>query len=121
MLTTVIGHQPEKGWIIVDAGWMAMSRDRGTAKQAHDYGYGAVCDVQGDLIEGYTAVAANQEHGIISRDNGSPDHDIAKRFPVGSLLRILPNHACATGAQHGCYHLVDGRGQISRWDRFNGW
>jgi D-serine deaminase-like pyridoxal phosphate-dependent protein len=28
VLTTVIGHQREKGWIIVDAGWMAMSRDR---------------------------------------------------------------------------------------------
>lgn len=26
VLTTVIGHQVEKGWAIVDAGWMAMSR-----------------------------------------------------------------------------------------------
>src|SRR3546814_5890947 len=33
VLTTVIGHQPEKDWILVDAGWMAMSRDRGTAGQ----------------------------------------------------------------------------------------
>lgn len=121
VLTAVIGHQAEKGWAIVDAGWMAMSRDRGTAKQARDYGYGAVCDVQGDLIEGYTVAAANQEHGIISRNDGLPDHDIAKRFPIGSLLRILPNHACATGAQHSCYHLVDGRGQISQWGRFSGW
>jgi len=24
VLTSVIGHQPEKGWIITDAGWMAM-------------------------------------------------------------------------------------------------
>src|SRR5215831_7006207 len=23
VVTTVIGHQPEKGWVIVDAGWMA--------------------------------------------------------------------------------------------------
>jgi D-serine deaminase-like pyridoxal phosphate-dependent protein len=121
VLTTVIGHQPEKGWVIVDAGWMAMSRDRGTAKQAHDYGYGAVCDVRGNVIEGYTVAAANQEHGIISYTEGAPDQDIVRRFPIGSLLRILPNHACATGAQHGAYHLVDGAGQISRWDRFNGW
>jgi D-serine deaminase-like pyridoxal phosphate-dependent protein len=121
VLTTVIGHQAEKGWVIVDAGWMAMSRDRGTAKQAHDYGYGAVCDVQGNMLEGYTVTAANQEHGIISHTEGTPDQDIAKRFPIGSLLRILPNHACATGAQHSCYHLVDGRGQISKWARFNGW
>jgi D-serine deaminase-like pyridoxal phosphate-dependent protein len=121
VLTTVIGHQAEKGWIIVDAGWMAMSRDRGTAKQARDYGYGAVCDLQSGMIEGYTVAAANQEHGIISRTEGPSDGDIATRFPVGSLLRILPNHACATGAQHDGYHLVDGSGQVSRWDRFSGW
>ncbi|MBA3478282.1 MAG: alanine racemase, partial [Lautropia sp.] len=42
VLTSVIGHQPEKGWAIVDAGWMAMSRDRGTQAQRHDYGYGQV-------------------------------------------------------------------------------
>ena len=39
----------------------------------------------------------------------------------GALLRILPNHACATGAQHSEYCLVDGIGQISRWSRFSGW
>ena len=121
VVTTVIGHQAEKGWVIVDAGWMAMSRDRGTAKQARDYGYGAVCDPQGHILEGYVVTAANQEHGIISRNDGLPDKDIVRRFPIGSLLRILPNHACATGAQHGEYHLVDNRGQINRWDRFNGW
>ena len=121
VLTTVIGHQAEKGWAIVDAGWMAMSRDRGTAKQAHDYGYGSVCDVRGNMLEGYTVAAANQEHGIISHTEGAPDQDIAKRFPIGSLLRVLPNHACATGAQHSEYHLVNGRGQISKWTRFNGW
>lgn len=121
VLTTVIGHQAEKGWVIVDAGWMAMSRDRGTARQVRDYGYGAVCDVQGTIIEGYAVTAANQEHGIIGRNDGLPHKDIASRFPIGSLLRILPNHACATGAQHGEYQLVDGSGQISRWSRFNGW
>jgi D-serine deaminase-like pyridoxal phosphate-dependent protein len=46
VLTTVIGHQADKGWAIVDAGWMAMSRDRGTQKQAHDFGYGQVCDAR---------------------------------------------------------------------------
>src|SRR5690606_38517157 len=33
VLATVIGHQQDKGWAIVDAGWMAMSRDRGTQAQ----------------------------------------------------------------------------------------
>jgi D-serine deaminase-like pyridoxal phosphate-dependent protein len=43
-------------------------------------------------------------------------------FPVGTRLRILPNHACATGAQHGAYHLVSGATDLGQtWQRFNGW
>ena len=45
VLATVIGHQREKGWILIDAGWMAMSQDRGTSKQEVNQGYGLVCDV----------------------------------------------------------------------------
>lgn len=30
--------------VLVDAGWMALSRDRGTANQQIDQGYGVVCD-----------------------------------------------------------------------------
>ena len=42
------------------------------------------------------------------------------KLPVGTLLRILPNHACATAAQHGHYHVIDG-GKLERWERMNGW
>src|SRR5205085_6023080 len=66
VLTTVIGHQPEKGWAIVDAGWMAMSRDRGTAAQAVDYGYGQVCTIDGEPLQGYVMTAENPEHGIVA-------------------------------------------------------
>ena len=47
VLATVIGHQGAKGWILVDAGWTALSQDRGTAHQAVDQGYGLVCDIAG--------------------------------------------------------------------------
>jgi D-serine deaminase-like pyridoxal phosphate-dependent protein len=120
VLTTVIGHQPDKGWAIVDAGWMAMSRDRGTQKQKRDYGYGQVCGVDGEPIEGYVLSGANQEHGILSRE-GTPDTDIATRFPIGTQLRILPNHACATGAQFPQYHALAQDGTLATWSRFHGW
>jgi D-serine deaminase-like pyridoxal phosphate-dependent protein len=119
VLTSVIGHQREKGWAIVDAGWMAMSRDRGTGAQRHDYGYGQVCDAQGRVLEGYAMTGANQEHGIVSGPEG--EGDIAERFPVGTLLRILPNHACATGAQFPEYHAIDAAGELAVWPRFYGW
>jgi len=120
VLTSVIGHQPEKGWAIVDAGWMAMSRDRGTQKQKRDFGYGLVCNETGDPMTGYVMGSANQEHGIVCLSEGL-DADIASRFPVGTRLRILPNHACATGAQFPQYHALLDNGDIKTWERFYGW
>ncbi|RAM65192.1 alanine racemase [Herbaspirillum rubrisubalbicans] len=120
VLTTVIGHQQEKGWAIVDAGWMAMSRDRGTQGRKQDFGYGQVCTEDGRVLEGYLMSGANQEHGILSRQ-GEADRDIAARLPIGTRLRILPNHACATGAQYPEYHAIAGDGSIAIWPRFNGW
>jgi len=120
VLTTVIGHQQSKGWAIVDAGWMAMSRDRGTQRQKQDFGYGLVCTEDGVPVEGFVMSAANQEHGIVSQA-GAPDTAIAQRFPVGTRLRILPNHACATGAQHPAYHALSRDGSVCAWPRFYGW
>ena len=120
VLTTVIGHQTDKGWAIVDAGWMAMSRDRGTGKQQRDYGYGQVCTADGTPIEGYLLSGANQEHGILSRE-GAADPDIVARFPAGTRLRILPNHACATGAQFPAYQALAADGTVQTWERFHGW
>ena len=72
VLTTVIGHQCERGWAIVDAGWMALSRDRGTT-QPRDCGYGLICDEHGQVLANYRVSAANQEHGIVSR---SEEHNV---------------------------------------------
>ena len=120
VLATVIGHQREKGWIITDGGWMAMSRDRGTAKQPVDQGYGLVCDEQGRPLDDLIVSDANQEHGIVSRRGGGPLD--ASKYPVGMRLRILPNHACATGAQFDAYQVVRGNTEIlEQWPRFSGW
>ena len=119
VLCSVIGHRPDVGWIITDAGWMAMSRDRGTQKQRHDFGYGAVCDVDGHEIAQLAFGDANQEHGVLQWTGGN-DVDLAQRFPLGSQLRILPNHACATGAQFDCYTVPSQHG-LRQWPRFNGW
>ena len=119
VLATVIGHQRDKNWILTDAGWMALSRDRGTASQWIDQGYGVVCDASGEPIEDMIVVEANQEHGIVARrDGGAIDY---ARFPVGAQLRILPNHACATAAQHGEYQVLRGGRLTHTWARFGGW
>jgi D-serine deaminase-like pyridoxal phosphate-dependent protein len=121
VLAAVVGHQREKGWIIVDAGWMAMSRDRGTMKQKIDQGYGIVCDAHGRTYPELIMTDANQEHGILALRPGA--QSTLPELPIGALVRILPNHACATGAQHSAYQVVRGTAdEISAvWPRISGW
>ena len=100
---------------------MAMSRDRGTAKQEVDQGYGLVCALDGTPSADLILIDANQEHGIIAARPGSgatlPD------LKIGDRVRILPNHACATAAPHDAYHVVRGTSaQVeAEWPRFSGW
>jgi D-serine deaminase-like pyridoxal phosphate-dependent protein len=124
VVVTVIGHRPEHGWILTDGGWMAMSRDRGTAHQTIDQGYGLVTDLNGNLIPNLLMSGASQEHGILSTRDGSPLPDL----PVGTRLRVLPNHACATAAQHHGYHVTDSSRTATStpviqtfWERVMGW
>lgn len=124
VVVTVIGHRPDRGWIMTDGGWMAMSRDRGTASQAVDQGYGLVADLDGNVIPDLVMTAASQEHGTLAARDGAELPDL----PLGTRLRILPNHACATAAQHRGYYVVDGGGQAAGapvisdwWERVSGW
>jgi D-serine deaminase-like pyridoxal phosphate-dependent protein len=120
VLTAVIGHQRERNQIIVDAGWMALSRDRGTQSQAVDQGYGLVCDANGQPMDDLVVVAANQEHGLVADRQGRSIE--LHRWPIGTLLRILPNHACATAGQHDRYHVMNTGGATEAvWPRFGGW
>jgi len=120
VLATVIGHQREKGWTILDAGWMAMSRDRGTARQPVDQGYGLVCDLDGRPLEDLILVGANQEHGIMAHRCGKIEG--ALQLPVGAQVRILPNHACPTAAQYDHYKVLGpGREIAASWPRISGW
>ncbi len=120
VLARVIGHQRSKGWIIVDAGWLALSRDRGTARQAVDQGYGLVCDLAGRPYGDLIVMDANQEHGILAMRPGSAG--ALPELPIDAPVRILPNHACATGAAHASYHVLGaGNAIVAEWPRVNGW
>ena len=121
VLATVLSVQADRGRLIVDAGWMAMSRDRGTSQQPVDQGYGIVCDINGKAYPDLLMIQANQEHGVLGLRTGS-----AAAIPdlhVGDQVRILPNHACATASQHESY-LVTKAEQgaiVDIWRRFGGW
>ena len=116
VLASVIGRRP--GALLVDAGGLALSKDRSTETTPNDYGFGLVLDRSGRRSYRDAIVRrAYQEHGVIAPDAASPID-----LPVGAKLRIAPNHTCMTAAAHDRYHVVDGTEEVvAVWPRVNGW
>jgi len=119
VLASVTGRRPAEGRLVIDAGGLALSKDRSTAAAPRDYGFGLVLDIAGVPLAAEAVVErANQEHGVIAAPAGL---DTA-RFPVGTRLRIAPNHVCMMAAMYDRYHVVDGgETVVAVWDRVNGW
>jgi D-serine deaminase-like pyridoxal phosphate-dependent protein len=118
VLATVIGHQRRGPSLILDAGALALSKDIGANRFMPDAGYGLVCDAATLKPLGSLAVSTvHQEHGNVP----VPDESWFARLPIGSLVRILPNHACLTCAPYASYDVLRA-GQLSeRWPRVGGW
>ncbi|MGH9467951.1 MAG: alanine racemase [Terriglobales bacterium] len=120
VLTSVIGHQPDKGplggWTITDSGWMALSRDGGDGAHA----FGMVSDAAQSPYPDWVVAEMSQEHGVLALRPGG--HERPPQLPVGTRLRILPNHICATAAQFDRYYVLDGTSAVQAvWERFRGW
>ena len=118
VLASVIGHNRQGGAIILDAGALALSKDIGANKHLPGAGYGYVCEAHSLRRLGGLAVdVVHQEHGTVTVG----DESWFERLPIGSLVRILPNHACLTCAGYEAYHVVRGAAVVDRWTRINGW
>lgn len=119
VLASVIGRNEARGRVVIDAGGLALSKDRSTAALPDDLGYGVVVDIDGRSSLGRLVVGGvHQEHGEI---DGVPP-DIMARLPIGAKVRVLPNHVCMTAAPYDHYLIVDGGSRIvDRWDKIGGW
>lgn len=116
VLATVLSHRRASGRLIIDAGGLALSKDRSTAGWPFDAGYGLLADaVTGEVLEGLRVDSVHQEHGEVV---GPIPWD---RFPVGARVRVLPNHICMTAASYDRYHVLDGADVTAVWPRINGW
>jgi D-serine deaminase-like pyridoxal phosphate-dependent protein len=116
VLATVIGHRRDLGYLLVDAGGLALSKDAGPARGRPSYG--SLWDASTGLPLGLNIASTNQEHGLVP--GGEADFE---RLPIGTQVRIAPNHACMTAAAHERYHVVEGGGAevLALWERCNGW
>ncbi|HUR79867.1 MAG TPA: alanine racemase [Thermoanaerobaculia bacterium] len=111
VLTTVVGSYPERGALIIDAGALALSKDTGPEHVRPRFGYGIVCDL--DLNPLPMRIAAlSQEHGKV---------ETRMHVPVGTRLRVLPNHSCLTAAMFDRYHVLDDGQVVDEWQPVRGW
>lgn len=118
VLATVIGHQHSGPSLILDAGALALSKDVGANRFMPDAGYGRVCDAATLEPLGALAVTTvHQEHGNVPL----PDAGWFARLPIGSLVRILPNHACLTCAAYPSYDVLRDGVVVGQWPRIGGW
>ena len=119
VLATVIGHKKDPQRLLIDAGSLALSKDLSANQFMDNVGYGIVCMADNcSVIPGLYVERTYQEHGLIASINGPIEFD---SFPIGTKVRILPNHTCITSAAHDKYYVLDNNTVIETWDRVNGW
>jgi D-serine deaminase-like pyridoxal phosphate-dependent protein len=125
VLASVTGHHRGRNHLLIDAGGLALSKDVGANPRRPGTGYGAICmPVGSGPLNGLSVLAVHQEHGVVAQAGGLDAIDPLPfdRFPVGSRLRVLPNHICMTAAMYQTYYVTDGGDEIiDTWDRINGW
>ena len=113
ILTRVLGHYPATNMLLIDLGWT------GASAQGSDEGYG--------YFDGHPELkiaTLKQEAGEVESATGAPIE--FSKFPIGSILQLVPFHSCASSAAHNKMHVlrdgvVAGQWSTIRASRFDGW
>jgi D-serine deaminase-like pyridoxal phosphate-dependent protein len=110
VLASVVSTQPGTNHSIIDAGALALSKDAGLETYPRPT-LGEIYDEypKGTLRPDHRVVGVSQEHGFVTGV-----------LPVGSRVRVLPNHSCLTAAQFDAYDVVRGDEVIDRWTIWRG-
>jgi len=108
VLTRVIGQYPKTNMLLIDLGWT------GCSAQGKESGYGILQDHPELCIK-----TLKQEAGEVESADGSP-LDMA-RYPIGSMLALIPYHSCASTKQHSRVHVVEGDMVVAEWKICSGW
>jgi D-serine deaminase-like pyridoxal phosphate-dependent protein len=116
VLAAVIHSDRRRRRIVIDAGGIAISKDRGPVGLDPMCGYGRVLDLEGNKI-GMRLDSMSQEHGEIHAETD----EACDRLKVGDRVRILANHSCLTAAQHPYYHVIENGEIVDHWTIHGGW
>jgi D-serine deaminase-like pyridoxal phosphate-dependent protein len=119
VLASIIGHYPHRNQMLVDAGALALSKDISAQEFQPKVGYGTIANAPSKDM---AVSECSQEHGFVTSSDPMPYGNM----PIGTRVRILPNHACITAAAYDKYYVVDsdldgGKSVVDVYDRINGW
>ncbi len=112
VLASVVSRDLRTGKAVIDAGAIALSKDRGAVGFDPDCGYGRVLDLEGTDL-GLRVASVSQEHGEVVGD--------VSQLKVGSRVRVLANHSCLTSAQHDRYQVLERGTIVDQWRIHRGW
>lgn len=105
VLATVVSCQPGARHSVVDAGALALSKDPGPAwLEPSAFGEIFADHESGTLRPDARLSSLSQEHGVVSVP-----------LPVGSKVRILPNHSCLAAACFDRVYAVAGDRVVTAW------
>jgi D-serine deaminase-like pyridoxal phosphate-dependent protein len=116
VLASVVHRDRARRKVVLDAGAIALSKDRGACELDPACGFGRVLDLEGGDL-GLRVGSVSQEHGEVPVDNETS----LDRLSVGSRVRVLANHSCLTAAQHSHYNVLEGGRIVERWEIQRGW
>jgi len=116
VLAAVVHRDRARRKVVLDAGAVALSKDRGAAELDPSCGYGRVLDL-GGAETGLRVGSLSQEHGEVLVE----DDRKLNALRVGARVRVLANHSCLAAAQHTHYHVLEGSRVVDRWEIQRGW
>ncbi|PYS85605.1 MAG: hypothetical protein DMF67_00215 [Acidobacteria bacterium] len=116
VLASVVHRDRTRRKVVLDAGAIALSKDRGPVEFDPACGFGRVLDVEGSET-GLRVGPLSQEHGEVFVE----DERLLDALGVGARVRVLANHSCLTAAQHSHYHVLEGGRVVDRWEIMRGW
>lgn len=116
ILAGVVSSQPGADHSVIDAGALALSKDAGPTHlgEGWPWAMGAVFEDLASYRAGRPSLrlrvtGMSQEHGVV-----------AGQLPVGTRLRVLPNHSCLAVPNFDGYWVVRGEEVVDRWPIHHG-
>jgi D-serine deaminase-like pyridoxal phosphate-dependent protein len=105
VLSSVVSTQPATNHAVIDAGALSLSKDVGSELAPRASMGEIFADYRSHTLrKDARVVSVSQEHGTVSGP-----------LPVGTRVRIVPNHSCLTVAQFDEYVVLRGNDVVDRW------